>query len=296
MSHRLSPESPNGFHPQAHQFDARFRELVARGELERAVAIDDELREAAAEDVVDSCAIAAASVDFARSGYEVLAYEGPFGVGYLEAVLFEAPEHASVRPARAHGPGRDAGAPPERLLGIAREAIASHLRGERYHAPQLAAPWEHSRGVFVTLRARDDRALRGCVGHVEPGHATLAQEVAACAIACATRDSRFWPVCEDELCDLEIEISLLSPPARVSSVAELDPNRYGIVVSAGTRRGVLLPNVDGVSSAHDQVRLAAAKAGIAPDAEGLVLERFELVKLKERALAPAVSKARHELN
>ena len=134
--------------------------------------------------------------------------------------------------------------------------------------------------MFVTLRGRDG-ALRGCVGHLEPAHTTLAQEIAACAVACATRDSRFWPVCEGELCDLVLEISVLSPPVKVDGVDALDPQRYGVVVSSGARRGVLLPNVDGVNSAYDQMRHAAAKAGIALDEDGLALERFEVVKLKE---------------
>jgi AmmeMemoRadiSam system protein A len=155
--------------------------------------------------------------------------------------------------------------------------------------------------VFVTLRTRNE-ALRGCVGHLEPGHGTLAQEVATCAVACATRDSRFWPVCADELCDLVIEISVLSEPVPVASIESLDPSRYGVVVSCGRRRGVLLPNVDGVHSARDQVRLAASKAGIAPEADGILLERFEVIKLREQAAGSAAeplaprTKSRHELN
>jgi AmmeMemoRadiSam system protein A len=155
--------------------------------------------------------------------------------------------------------------------------------------------------VFVTLRTRDG-ALRGCVGHLEPGYATLADEIAACAVACATRDTRFSPVGEGELSELDLEISLLSAAEPVRSANELDPDRYGVVVSAGERRGVLLPNVDGVRNAHDQVRLAATKAGIAADAEDVALARFEVIKLKDRAVAPpasrpsALPKARYELN
>jgi AmmeMemoRadiSam system protein A len=290
MSHRLSLESAAGFHPQAQQFDARFRELIAQGELAQAVAIDAQLRAFAAEDVVDSVAVAAASVGFARQGHEVLSYEAPFGVGYLEAVLFDVPERAPMRaPGRTHEAAE--AAPPERLLGIARAAIQAHLRGELYQPPRLTEPWQQSRGVFVTLRGRDG-ALRGCVGHLEPSHTTLAQEIAACAVACATRDSRFWPVCEGELCDLVLEISMLSPPVKIDGVGALDPERYGVVVTSGTRRGVLLPNVDGVNSAYDQLRFAAAKAGIALDDDGLALERFEVIKLKEHRNP----EASHELN
>lgn len=87
MSHRLVPGAPAGFHPRARTFDATFAACVAAGDLRAAVAIDPALRELAAEDVVDSVAVAAGAVGFDVTGHEKLAYEGPFGVGYLEAVL-----------------------------------------------------------------------------------------------------------------------------------------------------------------------------------------------------------------
>jgi AmmeMemoRadiSam system protein A len=280
MSHRLTPGAPAGYHPQARAFDERFRELIARGELEDAVTIDATLRELAAEDVVDSCAVAAGAVDFDATGHRVLQYEGPFGVGYLEAVLHERAGAAGVRSGEPEDPGASASPPPE-LLSIARASIAANLLGKRYRPPALRAPWRSSRGVFVTLR-NSGGELRGCIGHVEPMYVTLAQELAACAAASATRDTRFSPVRLDELEQLRIEISLLGSPEAVTSIAQLDPARYGVVVSAGLQRGVLLPGIDGIHTALEQVRIAAAKAGLSLGAP-LDLQRFEVIKLVEQS-------------
>jgi AmmeMemoRadiSam system protein A len=273
MSHRLQRDAPAGFHPRARDFDEGFRDLVAAGELQRACSFDGELRELAAEDVVDSCAVAAGAVGFDATGHALLAYEGPFGVGYMEAILHEPEpptETASVR---------SDDAPPRELLHIARAAIAAYLRGEDYRPPQLAAPWQRSQGVFVTLRTRQGE-LRGCIGHIEPMHSTLAEEVAACAVSSAIHDTRFAPVTEHELDGLRIELSLLSAPERVTDRASLDAQRYGVVVSSGQRRGVLLPAIEGVHSVEQQLAIAARKAGIAPDAP-YAMERFEVRKLSD---------------
>jgi protein-L-isoaspartate(D-aspartate) O-methyltransferase len=276
MSHRLLPDAPAGFHPRARDFDARFRDAVAAGDLRTACAVDEDLREIAAEDVVDSCAVAAGAVDFDATGHEVIAYEGPFGVGYLEAVLFDA---GATDADTAQRDRARAEAPPRELLRVARDAIAAHLHGRTYRPPWLDEPWSKSRGVFVTLRTSDG-ALRGCIGHIDPVHATLADEVASVAVSSAMRDTRFAPVRPDELDSLAIELSVLAPPEHVGDLAALDPERYGVIVSQGERRGVLLPAIEGVTDAHHQIRIAAQKDGIALDAP-FDLERFEVQKIGE---------------
>ncbi len=90
MSHRLIPGAPAGFDPRAEDFDRHIVSCVQCGDLEGAVSVDPELREVAAEDVVDTLEIAASAIGFSPSGLEVLSYEGPFGVGYLVAILHTA--------------------------------------------------------------------------------------------------------------------------------------------------------------------------------------------------------------
>lgn len=280
MSHRLCEGAPAGFHPAGARFDAAVRELVAAGALGELAAIDPELRELAAEDVVASCVVAAAAVAFDATGCRVLDYEGPFGVGYLEALLHEsAPPTPRRVPGDQHADAQSR--PPGALLAIARTAIEAHLHGRAYEPGPLRPPWCDACGVFATLRCAGGE-LRGCVGHVEPAYRTLADEVASCAVAAATRDSRFPPVQLSELPALRIELSLLGAPEAIADADQLDPARYGVIVAAGARRGVLLPNIDGITSARDQLRIALAKAGLSRD-EHVELARFEVLKLREES-------------
>jgi AmmeMemoRadiSam system protein A len=278
MSHRLREGAPAGYDPRAQRFDAAVRTLIESGALVQLAAIDPELRDLAAEDVVDSCVVAAAAVEFDATGCRLIDYEGPFGVGYLEAILHER-EPPGVDRAAGIPADDPAAAPPAALLGIARAAIASHLHALPYQPRTLSPPWDEARGAFVTLRTREG-VLRGCVGHIEPGFETLSDEIASCAVAAATRDSRFAPVARGELDDLRIELSLLSSPEPIADPAALDPARYGVVVASGARRGVLLPAIEGIASASEQLRIARAKAGI-PLGEPASLARFEVLKLLE---------------
>lgn len=278
MSHRLQPDAPAGYHPAAHEFDAAFRASIEAGDLRRACSVDPALRDIAAEDVVDSTSVAAAALGYVARGHRGLDYEAPFGVGYLAAVL-----HDSLAPG-VHGIAGPPVVGERTLLSIARDAIAATLRGESYEPPSLPEPWVRPRGVFVTLREQGE--LRGCIGHVEPQCSTLAHEIASCAISAALHDPRFAPMRSQEFERSRIEISLLSPSEPVAHLDQLDPERYGIVVSAGPRRGVLLPHVAGIRDAHDQLRIALRKAGLNGEEAELRLERFEIQKLEEPPLAP----------
>jgi MEMO1 family protein len=276
MSHRLIPSAPSGYHPQAKEFDRTFKARIDAGDLRGACAVDADLREIAAEDVVDSCTVAAAAVDYRSDGHRTYGYEGPFGVGYLEAVLFE-DKPPSERGTRNHSDRQSGeGRPWQSMLRIAREAIAAKISHSAARPHSLPTPWNTPQGVFVTLRdARGE--LRGCIGHVESLYGTLAEEIAACAAAAATQDTRFARVTPDELPHLTIEISLLSKPEIVTDLSVLDPKRYGVVVSAGRARGVLLPDIEGVDTIEEQLRIAAGK-GHLPAGRTWTIERFTVQK------------------
>jgi MEMO1 family protein len=283
MSHRLIPGAPSGYHPLAKEFDRTFKARIDAGDLRGACAIDGDLRELAAEDVVDSCKVAAAAVGYRSHGHRTYAYEGPFGVGYLEAVLFE-------EAAPGGGLGLSDVRPWPTMLGIARAAIAAKITHSAFRAPVLPKPWNTPQGVFVTLRRRSGE-LRGCVGHVEPLFGALAEEIAACAGAAATQDTRFPRVTPKELVSVRIEVSLLSRPEPVADIGTLDPKRYGVVVSSGRARGVLLPDVSGVDTVEEQLRIAAAK-GQLPASRAWVIERFEVQKSEDAILEVDLDESR----
>jgi AmmeMemoRadiSam system protein A len=127
------------------------------------------------------------------------------------------------------------------------------------------------------------RELRGCIGMVEPEKDTLAEEIIANAISAASRDPRFRPVSAAELPLLRYSVDILdtAEPARLE---DLDPATFGVIVTdhLGMRRGLLLPDIEGIKTADQQVHIAARKAGIAPH-ESLRLFRFRARRFKELA-------------
>ena len=166
----------------------------------------------------------------------------------------------------------------ELLLQTARQSIEQYLQGDALNVPALEDSLNHTRGVFVTLWEQPKK-LRGCMGRTQGITPTLSQEVAECAIMAATRDPRFPPVSQvEQMQNLSIELSLLMPVEPIDDPGLLDPHRYGVVVSAGSRRGLLLPNVDGINSVEEQLKVACQKGKIDRH-EDLKLARFEVLKI-----------------
>jgi MEMO1 family protein len=123
--------------------------------------------------------------------------------------------------------------------------------------------------------------LRGCVGTIAPACANLVEETWRNARLAAFHDRRFSPVTEEELADLRFEVSVLHPPEHVSSARELDPQRYGVIVSARDgRRGLLLPAIAEIETTEEQLRIAREKGWIDPD-EPVTLQRFEVDHFEE---------------
>lgn len=161
------------------------------------------------------------------------------------------------------------------LVQLAREAIEAYVRqGKRIKPPaELTPEMQERAGAFVSLHKHDE--LRGCIGTFEPTQPNVAQEVIRNAISSATQDPRFPPVQPAELADLEISVDVLSVPEPVQSLADLDPQRYGVIVECGWRRGLLLPDLEGVDTVEYQVEIARRKAGIGRD-EPVQLYRFSV--------------------
>ena len=166
-------------------------------------------------------------------------------------------------------------------LWLAREAVTRYL-GERLTIePPVAIPPPLSEraGVFVTIRTGG--ALRGCIGTLSPTRLTVAHEIITNAVAAATADPRFPAVRLHELPWLTFEVDRLAPPEPVPDESHLDPARYGVVVEADLRKGVLLPAIEGISTIQQQIALARAKAGI-PPAAPVRLYRFAVTRYLER--------------
>ncbi len=164
------------------------------------------------------------------------------------------------------------------LTRLARETVESYVReGKTPQPEQLTPEMKEKAGVFVSIHKHD--RLRGCIGTFEPAEANVAQEIIRNAISSATADPRFLPITLEELNDLHYSIDVLTEPEPVEGKDQLDPKKYGVIVEAGWRRGLLLPDLEGVDSVNHQIDICRQKAGIAPD-EPVKLYRFEVKRYR----------------
>jgi MEMO1 family protein len=165
------------------------------------------------------------------------------------------------------------------LVQLARRTIEAYVREHRVIAPppELTPEMKEQHGVFVSLHR--DGELRGCIGTFSPMQPNVAQEIIRNAVSSATEDPRFYPLAAGELKDLEISVDVLSDPEPVKDAGELDARRYGVIVQAGRRRGLLLPDLEGVDSPAQQIDICRRKGGIGPS-EPVQLYRFTVARYR----------------
>lgn len=266
LSHKLKADGPYGFAPQGPAFDRIVTESLREGALERLLSLDEAFCEAAAECGLRSFQIMAGALDALSVTPDFLSYQDTFGVGYavccfaVDAPLFQ-----------------EAGSE-DLYVRLARHSLETYIRTNRPAEVPEGLPEELSHraaGVFVSLKKRG--ALRGCIGTISPTTPSVGQEIIQNAVWSGTQDTRFPPVQTDELQDLTYSVDVLLPPQRVSGPDQLDPLRYGVIVSKNGRRGLLLPRLEGIDTVEQQLNIAMQKAGIGA-LEGCTIERFEVIR------------------
>ncbi|MCD1654980.1 AmmeMemoRadiSam system protein A [Treponema zuelzerae] len=269
LSHKVSAESPYGMAAEGEQFDRLVTGAFESGDFSRLLDLPSSFREAAAECGLDSLltALGALYADNGLSPSDSLpqglrstlsSYEAPFGIGYAVAGI-------CLSSASCSDPVR-----------IARTTIESFVRTGNCPDPSAFLKLEKREfparaGCFVSLKK--DGALRGCIGTISPVRETLQSEIMRNAVSACSEDPRFDPVRPEELAELEISVDILSEPEKIASRSQLDPSRYGVIVSSGYKRGLLLPDLEGVDTVEEQLAIACRKAGIGPD-EHFDMERF----------------------
>jgi AmmeMemoRadiSam system protein A/AmmeMemoRadiSam system protein B len=258
LSHRLLPGAPAGYEPMGKVFDTKLVDAIASYDVDAILNLDPDLIERAGECGLRSIIILLGALDGLRVKSEVLSYEGPFGVGYMVASF----DVENMHP----------------LVKLAKETVETYIREGKVPKPETLTPEMRERaGVFVSLRKRG--ALRGCIGTFEPTRDSVAEELISNAISSATRDPRFLPIAPEELPDISYSVDILTKPEPVASPQDLDPKRYGVIVECGGRRGLLLPDLEGVDTVEHQIEICRAKAGIFSN-EPVTLYRFQVRRYK----------------
>ena len=284
LSHKLRDDGPYGYAPEGPVFDRRVTEAMASGDFLQFLTMDPALCDRAAECGLRSFQIMAGALDGLGVKPELLSYEGVTGVGYGIATFAVTGPDDSRRFAvqceeieRTRLAERKAAEDP--WVRLARLSLETYVRtGQRLHTLPDGLPQEltgKAAGAFVSLHAHGQ--LRGCIGTTAPTTASVAWEIVQNAVSAGTRDPRFPPVGKDELNSLEYSVDVLGEPEPISSPAQLDVKKYGVIVSCGNRRGLLLPDLDGVDTVEQQIDIARQKGGISTR-ETYALERFEVVR------------------
>ena len=284
LSHKLKPEGPYGFQKEGPEYDARIMDVMGRAAFDQLFDFTEEFCEKAAECGHRSFLIMAGTLDGLEVKAERLSHEGLFGVGY-GVCLFEAGgpapgreflrqyEEKVRRESESRKRAEDA------YVSLARRAAETYvLTGQRIGIPDGLPEEMYSKraGVFVSLK--EEGRLRGCIGTIAPVRGSVAEEIIENAISASTKDPRFPAVEPDELDRLVYSVDVLGETESISSAAELDVKRYGVIVSRGRARGLLLPNLDGVDTVEGQIAIAKRKAGIPEKEQNIRLERFEVVR------------------
>jgi hypothetical protein len=162
------------------------------------------------------------------------------------------------------------------LARLAKDTVELYVRKGRIYEVReddLTPDMTGRAGVFVCLKIFGQ--LRGCIGTFQPAEPDIAHETVRNAISAATCDPRFACLRAEELDAIEYTVDVLTPPEKVASKSDLDPRRYGVIVQAGGRRGLLLPDLEGVDTVDYQIGIAMQKAGIPPGTP-VELSRFEV--------------------
>jgi len=283
LSHRLKEDGPYGYQEEGPIYDKRIMDVMSTGNFEELFGFSEKFCDKAGECGHRSFTIMAGAFDRTEVKAERLSYEGPFGVGY-GICAYEA---------LGENPGRNFGeqfqeAERQRLFALrsrediyvrlARKTIEKYIiSGRKLQMPENLPEemCKRKAGVFVSIKK--DGQLRGCIGTIQAARGCVAEEIIENAISAAVRDPRFSPIGPEELEYLTISVDVLGETEKISSPEKLDTEKYGVVVTKGRKRGLLLPNLEGIDTVDEQIAIAKRKAGIGEN-EDVELERFEVAR------------------
>ena len=283
LSHKLQEYGPYGFAKEGPEYDRRIMDVCGRAAFGELFDFDEAFCERAAECGHRSFVIMAGALDGVNVEAEQFSHEDVTGVGYGICAFHPGEPDArrrflDLREAAQSRRLKDARAKCDPWVRLAWQSVERWVKDRRIAEVPDGLPEELTRsraGAFVSIH-RQGR-LRGCIGTIAPTRDSLAEEIIHNAVSAASRDPRFDPIRPDELPWLEINVDVLGEPEDIASEAELDVKRYGVIVRKGHRRGLLLPDLEGVDTVRQQVDIAKQKAGIGPK-EKVGLQRFEVVR------------------
>lgn len=286
LSHRLKEDGPYGFKEDGPEYDKAIMDIMGEGRFLELFNFKEDFCARAGECGHRSFVVLAGALDTMAVKSRRLSYEGPFGVGYgicsyevLGEDLSRNFKDTYVKDLRVKLASLMEG---DAYVRLARSTVEEFMFSGKKPRVPMGLPREmyyRRAGVFVSIKKQGK--LRGCIGTIHSTYSSVAQEIMENAISAAVNDPRFAPIMPEELEYLTVSVDVMGETEPVKSLRELDVRRYGVIVTKGEKRGLLLPNLEGVDTVEEQIAIAKQKAGI-PAEEDVYLERFEVERHLQR--------------
>lgn len=284
LSHRLREDGPYGYNPYGEKFDSNFLHLLEKGDVKGIFNIDKETIENAGECGRRSVSILLGALDGKEFRGDLLSYQGTFGVGCgvmrfnIRSIGRSRLTELKLIRKTNYEKRKSQGDP---YVKLARESLTNFLSTGKLikNIPDYVTEEMKSkrRGVFVSMKKNGE--LRGCIGTIHPTTGSIAEEIIRNAVEAGMNDPRFYQIEKDELMDIYFSVDVLTNP-EVSSIDDLNPKKYGVIVKSKSKSGLLLPDLEGVDTVEEQLSIALRKAGIQAEEEYSV-QRFEVIRHKE---------------
>ncbi len=283
LSHKLQSYGPYGYAAEGPEYDKRIMDTMGRAAFGELFAFDEHFCDKASECGHRSFVIMAGAFDGRNVRAKAYSHQDVTGVGYGICSFYPEDENENRRfleqyLSRIQEKTKALREHSDPYVNLARASLESFIVKHQILPLPEGLPEEmlHTRaGAFVSIHKHGQ--LRGCIGTIAPAASCVANEIIANAISASTRDPRFDPIGPEELPYLEINVDVLGEPEPISSPDQLDVKRYGVIVTRGMRRGLLLPDLEGVDTVEEQIAIARQKAGIR-EGEPIELQRFEVIR------------------
>lgn len=283
LSHKLKKRGPYGLSKQGPIFDKELTEALAVGDFLKLLSFDPHFVRKAAECGLSSFTMMAGVLDGYQVKPELLSYEGPFGVGYAVAKyevtgIDKTRKFDKIYKSLTKDETDSLRELEDPYVRLARESLEYYIK----HHKKMKIPSNLTKdlvyskaGVFVSIHKNN--RLRGCIGTIGPTTKSIGDEIIQNAVSAGVRDPRFDKVMEKELPYLQYKVDVLFEAEPIESISQLDVKRYGVIVYQRYRSGLLLPNLEGIDTVEEQVKIALQKAGIRKGEE-YKMKRFEVIR------------------
>ena len=283
LSHKLQEYGPYGFSEDGVIYDIKIIDTLSKADFLELMEYEESFLDKAAICGHKSFLIMAGSIDGKNVLTKFYSHEDVTGVGYgiLSYKVLDSNKNRCFLDKyyeKERNKIKEKRKKSDDYVKLAIDSIYSYIKDKKVLDINSISNDElinNKAGVFVSIHKFNE--LRGCIGTIYPMYDSIGEEIINNSISASIKDYRFDEVKEDELDYLDINVDVLMEPEKINSKEDLDIKKYGVIVSSGVKRGLLLPDIEGINSVDEQIEIAKRKASILDD-EDISLERFEVIR------------------